>query len=173
MYDHKAVIRQVDCLLSEKPRIKLTEIARQLRVGRHTILRALTSQGLEFRLMRTQRTDELISKLLLSFPLLTIKEMAFSVGFPSASSFSHYLRRRRSSLSGSRNCRESTPVLSTNRERAKGGLRSARMPSEPQSSASTGRGFQRECAVDTVPPRGPTRPVSAKLTDAAAARLLR
>lgn len=93
MYSKVAILTEVTKILRLRPKSELVEIATQLRIGRHTILRALMAHGLNFRSLRSQFLREAIQELAEVSPPLTMKEVAFRLGFPSLSSFSHYLRR--------------------------------------------------------------------------------
>ena len=93
MYPQHVIVREIKKILNTQPKTKVNEIARTLRISRHTIMRALRSHGLSFRSLGIEQLNRRIHELSNSSPPLAMKEIAFELGFPSLSSFSHYARR--------------------------------------------------------------------------------
>lgn len=95
MYSRYVILRELRRILRSRPRQKLAEIAREIGVERHTILRVLSDKGLDFRSMSCEYVCLRVQEFLQTSPPLTMKEIAFRIGFPSLSSFSHYLARHK------------------------------------------------------------------------------
>lgn len=93
-YDYNLVLaRALDCLGS-RPRMELRKLAAELGVSRHTLERVFSVAGITFREARRAATFNLIEEVRQSPGRVPIKkQIAFSVGFPSASAFSHFLAR--------------------------------------------------------------------------------
>jgi len=92
-YNHERLLDELDALLQGNPGRRLSEIARLLRVSRHTIEQVLrANRKMTFReykyqvLLRTalERLD---------IPNLSIKEIGISLGYTSAASFSRFIQK--------------------------------------------------------------------------------
>src|SRR6266702_8030320 len=100
MYDHGTIAVQVRAHLTNRPLSTLTEIAVSLRINRHTLTRALRDNGLNFRLLRSEVVLERLHDLSHATPPHSLKEIGYILGFPSQSSFSHYIKRYTRSSTG-------------------------------------------------------------------------
>lgn len=99
MYSRDLVFNEVLKILRVSPRSKLSDVATRLRLGRHTILRVLNSRGCDFRSLKNQITETSLRNIHIAGPAMSKKEIAFRLGFPSLSSFSHFARRHKLNLS--------------------------------------------------------------------------
>ena len=81
----------MDALLSEKPHMRLFDIADSLGVDRHTIENAMRS--LRKTTFREYRRRKLLqaARRLLDHPHLSVKEIGIRLGYASAASFSRFI----------------------------------------------------------------------------------
>ncbi|MBN2321108.1 MAG: helix-turn-helix transcriptional regulator [Acidobacteria bacterium] len=90
-YNGSRLLSEVDALLSDKPHMRLTDIAETLGVDRHTIENAMRSRRkITF---REYRRRELLqaARRLLDQPHLSVKEIGIKLGYASAASFSRFI----------------------------------------------------------------------------------
>ena len=90
-YNSSKLLSEVDVLLSDKPHMRLTDIADTLGVDRHTIENAMRSRRkITF---REYRRRELLhaARRLLDQPHLSVKEIGIKLGYASAASFSRFI----------------------------------------------------------------------------------
>jgi AraC-like DNA-binding protein len=93
MYEAKQLLEALQAVLSSRPHLSLDEAARTLHVERHTIERACARSGGAFRERRHEAMVAAAVSLLSATPPLSIKEVAFRLGFRSPSAFTHFLIR--------------------------------------------------------------------------------
>jgi AraC family transcriptional regulator, transcriptional activator of pobA len=92
-YNRRALLRELDALVSASPRIRLSEIASALGVDRHTIENAMrSSRRMSF---REYRRKELLNRVraMLEQPDLSVKEIGIKLGYSSAASFSRFVQQ--------------------------------------------------------------------------------
>lgn len=93
-YDKHRIAEDVFVLLAQDPGLSLTRIAGRIHVDRHTVTRALsTTWGMTFREVRQKILAKKAAELFRTEPSLSIKEIAFQVGFSSSGSLSHFVKR--------------------------------------------------------------------------------
>jgi len=91
--DRYGLCRAVDDLLAINARLQLRHIARHLRVDRHSIESGIRQcKGMSFRKYRNQKILELMLRLLSGEPTLSLKEMAFALGYQSPGSLSRFIK---------------------------------------------------------------------------------
>jgi methylphosphotriester-DNA--protein-cysteine methyltransferase len=92
-YNRDGILNQVDALVAETPRMRLSEIARALSVDRHTIENAMLSRrSITFREYRRRHLLQAARKLL-GQPHLSVKEIGIMLGYSSAASFSRFVHQ--------------------------------------------------------------------------------
>jgi methylphosphotriester-DNA--protein-cysteine methyltransferase len=92
-YNHNGLLSQLDALVAETPRMRLSEIARTLRVDRHTIENAMCSRRkITFREYRRRYLLQAARKML-DQPHLSVKEIGIMLGYSSAASFSRFAQQ--------------------------------------------------------------------------------
>ncbi|MBN1569547.1 MAG: helix-turn-helix transcriptional regulator [Acidobacteria bacterium] len=92
-YNRHKLLIELDALIAETPRIRLTEVARSLGVDRHTIENAMRSRRkTTFREYRRERLLQAARKMM-DEPHLSIKEIGIKLGYSSAASFSRFVRQ--------------------------------------------------------------------------------
>jgi transcriptional regulator GlxA family with amidase domain len=92
-YNHDGLLNQVDALVDETPRMRLSEIARALGVDRHTIENAMISRRkVTFREYKRRRLLQAARKML-DQPHLSVKEIGITLGYSSAASFSRFVQQ--------------------------------------------------------------------------------
>jgi transcriptional regulator GlxA family with amidase domain len=87
------LLKELDVLVSNTPRIRLSEIARTLGVDRHTIENAMrSSRNTSF---REYKRRELLQMALamLNQPDVSVKEIGIKLGYSSAASFSRFVQQ--------------------------------------------------------------------------------
>jgi len=90
-YNSGKLLSEVDALLSNKPQMRLSDIADTLGVDRHTIENAMrTRRNITF---REYRRGVLLraARRLLDQPHLSVKEIGIRLGYASAASFSRFI----------------------------------------------------------------------------------
>lgn len=93
-YDLRGLSKQVEVCLLASPHIALAALAKQLRVERHTIERAVRkATGKSFRQLQAGIISKKSLDLLALEPARSIKEIAFLLGFKSGQAFSRFVRR--------------------------------------------------------------------------------
>lgn len=93
MYRRAIVVQQTISTLQSKPTLRAHEVAQKLNLSRHTIARVLRQEGISFREIRVKIINRRIKELYRASPPLSVKEIAYHLGFSSPSAFSHYVRR--------------------------------------------------------------------------------
>jgi methylphosphotriester-DNA--protein-cysteine methyltransferase len=92
-YNHSGLLNQLDALVAENPRMRLTEIAGSLGVDRHTIENAMLScRKITFREYRRRHLIQAARKML-DQPHLSVKEIGIMLGYTSAASFSRFVQK--------------------------------------------------------------------------------
>ncbi len=92
-YNQRTLLKELDVLVSNTPRIKLSEIARTLNIDRHTIENAMRStRNTTF---REYKRRELLQMALamLNRPDISVKEIGIKLGYSSAASFSRFVQQ--------------------------------------------------------------------------------
>lgn len=92
-YNQRKLLKELDVLVSNTPRIRLSEIARTLGVDRHTIENAMrSSRNTSF---REYKRRELLQMALamLNQPDVSVKEIGIKLGYSSAASFSRFVQQ--------------------------------------------------------------------------------
>jgi AraC family transcriptional activator of pobA len=92
-YNQRQLLKELDALVSNTPRIRLSEIARTLSVDRHTIENAMRStRNTSF---REYKRRELLQMALamLNQPDISVKEIGIKLGYSSAASFSRFVQQ--------------------------------------------------------------------------------
>jgi len=91
-YNRDALLKRVDALIEESPRMRLADIARSLGVDRHTIENAmLAKRKTTFREHRRKHLMDSVRRLFQQ-PNLSVKEIGAMLGYSSAASFSRFVR---------------------------------------------------------------------------------
>ena len=92
-YNRRKLLEELDKLIADNPRMRLSEIARSLDVDRHTIENAMRSRRkMTFREYRRRRLLQLAREML-DRPHMSVKEVGIKLGYPSAASFSRFVRK--------------------------------------------------------------------------------
>jgi AraC-like DNA-binding protein len=92
-YNRRKLLEELDRLIADNPRMRLSEIARSLDVDRHTIENAMRSRRkMTFREYRRRRLLQLAREML-DRPHMSVKEVGIKLGYPSAASFSRFVRK--------------------------------------------------------------------------------
>jgi len=92
-YYLEGMLNLIDHHLRAAPALSLQSLSRLINVERHTIERAVRhARGGTFRQLRNSVMLDEATKLLRDQPHLTIKEIAFKLGYRSQSAFSRFLR---------------------------------------------------------------------------------
>ena len=92
-YNHNALLDQLDALVAETPRMRLSQIAHALGVDRHTIENAMISRRkMTFREYRRRYLLQAAKKML-NQPHLSVKEIGIMLGYSSAASFSRFVQQ--------------------------------------------------------------------------------
>lgn len=87
--------RTVEMMLSSCPQLSLSKIASELGIDRHTLERALLrTRRKAFRELRAEILASKAAVLLRQVPPLSVKEVAFMLGYESARSFSRFVKQR-------------------------------------------------------------------------------
>ncbi len=92
-YNQRKLLKELDVLVSNTPRIRLSEIAKTLGVDRHTIENAMrSSRNTSF---REYKRRELLQMALamLNQPDISVKEIGAKLGYSSAASFSRFVQQ--------------------------------------------------------------------------------
>ncbi|HSW40755.1 MAG TPA: helix-turn-helix domain-containing protein [Acidobacteriota bacterium] len=92
-YNRKTLLTELDMIFSETPGKRLSDIAREMGVDRHTIENAVrTRKNCSF---RDYRRDALLkaARAMLAQPGLSIKEIGGKLGYASGASFSRFIRQ--------------------------------------------------------------------------------
>lgn len=93
-YDLVSLSQMVQGALIKTPRSRLSRLAQSLNVDRHTIERAVrTTTGKSFRQLQKEAVLAKSLELLKGEPTLSIKEIAFRVGFESPQGFHRFVKR--------------------------------------------------------------------------------
>jgi transcriptional regulator GlxA family with amidase domain len=92
-YNQRKLLKELDVLISNTPRIRLSEIARTLGVDRHTIENAMRlTRNTSF---REYKRRELLQMALamLNMPDVSVKEIGVKLGYSSPASFSRFVQQ--------------------------------------------------------------------------------
>ena len=93
-YDSRLVFARVTASLQAAPRIRLSELARQLKIERHTIERAvLRESGRRFRELQGEVTCSTALELLAADFPRSVKEISFALGYASPAAMSRFVKR--------------------------------------------------------------------------------
>jgi transcriptional regulator GlxA family with amidase domain len=92
-YNRNRLLNELDRIISETPGKRLSDLAHDLGVDRHTIENALRSR--RNRSFRDYRRDVLVKAAhrMLEQPQLSIKEIGDKLGYASAASFSRFMKQ--------------------------------------------------------------------------------
>jgi AraC family transcriptional regulator, transcriptional activator of pobA len=92
-YNQRKLLKELDVLVSNTPRIRLAEIARSLGVDRHTIENAMrTTRSTSFRAYKRQELLQM-AMAMLNQPDVSVKEIGIKLGYSSAASFSRFVQQ--------------------------------------------------------------------------------
>ncbi len=92
-YNRPQLLKELDALVSNSPRIRLSEIARTLGVDRHTIENAMRStRSTSFREYKRREILQMAQSML-DQPDISVKEIGIRLGYSSAASFSRFVQR--------------------------------------------------------------------------------
>jgi transcriptional regulator GlxA family with amidase domain len=92
-YNRRKLLKELDVLVSNTPRIRLSEIARSLGVDRHTIENAMrTTRNMSFREYKRQELLQ-VAMAMLNQPDVSVKEIGIKLGYSSAASFSRFVHQ--------------------------------------------------------------------------------
>lgn len=93
-YEHLGLSELVEASILQNPAKRLDTICKELRVDRHTALRALRQfSGVSFRELQRRALVDKATRYLIEFPSLSLKEIASIVGYGSEATFSHFIKR--------------------------------------------------------------------------------
>lgn len=93
-YDLASLCKMVQEALARGRRTGLAKLAEQVNVDRHTLEKAVRiTTGKSFRQLQQQALFEKSMKLLHNEPALSIKDIAFRIGFGSPQAFHRFIRR--------------------------------------------------------------------------------
>jgi AraC-like DNA-binding protein len=93
-YDFRLIFQAIEACLRANARVHLSDLARQLGVERHTVERAVRmATGMTFRQLRVEVAKAKVLALLGSGTVVSIKGMAFEMGFTSESAFCRFCKR--------------------------------------------------------------------------------
>jgi AraC-like DNA-binding protein len=93
-YNQGLLLQRIQENLATFPRISLSEMARQLKVERHTIERVVRKEtGRSFRELQAERLLTKALGLLAAEPWLAVKEVSFLLGYSSPRAFRRFMRR--------------------------------------------------------------------------------
>ncbi len=93
MYEASQLLAALEDVLGSRPRVALGDAARILGVDRHTLERACARDGKTFRDYRRDAILAAATNLLLITPPLSVKEVAFRLGFESLGAFTNFVTR--------------------------------------------------------------------------------
>ena len=92
-YNQRKLLKELDVLISNTPRIRLSEIARSLGVDRHTIENAMrTTRNTSFREYKRRELLQM-AMAMLNQPDVSVKEIGIKLGYSSAASFSRFVQQ--------------------------------------------------------------------------------
>jgi AraC family transcriptional regulator, transcriptional activator of pobA len=92
-YNQRKLLKELDVLVSNTPRIRLSEIAQSLGVDRHTIENAMrTTRNTSFREYKRQELLQM-AMAMLNQPDISVKEIGIKLGYSSAASFSRFVQQ--------------------------------------------------------------------------------
>jgi AraC-like DNA-binding protein len=92
-YNLRRLFTNLDDALSQNPNLRLGTFAKDIRVGRHTVEKAvLEAVGMSFRDYRNQRLLEEARRLLIEEFNLSEKEIAFKLGYRSRDAFCRFVK---------------------------------------------------------------------------------
>jgi AraC family transcriptional regulator, transcriptional activator of pobA len=92
-YNQRKLLKELDVLVSNTPRIRLSEIARSLGVDRHTLENAMRStRNTSFREYKRQELLQM-AMAMLNQPDVSVKEIGIKLGYSSAASFSRFVQQ--------------------------------------------------------------------------------
>jgi AraC-like DNA-binding protein len=93
-YDVRLLLQRIEENLATRPRMSLSEIARQLSVERHTIERSVRNRtGKTFRELQDEKLLAQALRLLNTEPTRSVKEISFQLGYRSPRAFCRFMRR--------------------------------------------------------------------------------
>ena len=92
-YNQRKLLKELDVLVTNTPRIRLSEIAQSLGVDRHTIENAMrATRNTSFRDYRRQELLQM-ALAMLNQPDISVKEIGSKRGYSSAASFSRFVQQ--------------------------------------------------------------------------------
>jgi transcriptional regulator GlxA family with amidase domain len=92
-YNQRQLLKELDALVSNTPRIRLSEIARMLGVDRHTIENAMRfTRNTSFREYKRRELLQM-AVAMLNQPDISVKEIGVKLGYSSAASFSRFVQQ--------------------------------------------------------------------------------
>jgi AraC-like DNA-binding protein len=95
IYNPKLLAEQIDARLSESPRITLSQLARDLGVSRRTLEDVFRqAKGMSYRSYQQSMLLRAALNLLAKSDRLTIKQIAFLLGYSSLAAFSRFIRSK-------------------------------------------------------------------------------
>ena len=93
-YERRGLSERLEASIMQNPVKRLDAICKELRVDRHTALRALRQfSGMNFRELQRRAMVCKATGCLVGFPSLSLKEIATMVGYGSEATFSHFIKR--------------------------------------------------------------------------------
>jgi methylphosphotriester-DNA--protein-cysteine methyltransferase len=92
-YNRRQLLKELDVLVANTPRIRLSEIARTLGVDRHTIENAMRStRSISFREYKRRELLQM-AQTMLDQPEVSVREVGIRLGYSSAASFSRFVSK--------------------------------------------------------------------------------
>src|SRR5487761_28644 len=93
-YDLRLLLQRIDEHLTVRPRISISEMARQLKVERHTIERSVRmGSGRTFRELQAEKLLAEALRLLAADPTRSVKEVSFLLGYGAPRSFRRFIKQ--------------------------------------------------------------------------------
>lgn len=93
-YEHLGLSERLETSIRQTPTKRLDAICKELRIDRHTALRALHQfSGMSFRELQRRALVHKATRYLIGSPSLSLKEIASIVGYGSEATFSHFIKR--------------------------------------------------------------------------------
>jgi AraC-like DNA-binding protein len=92
-YDASLLLQRIEENLATRPRMSLSDMARQLNVERHTIERSVRSgTGGTFRELQDEKLLAQALRLLTEEPARSLKEVSFELGYSSPRAFRRFIK---------------------------------------------------------------------------------
>lgn len=109
-YPSESLARSVEVMLDSCPQLSLSKIASELGIDRHTLERALVrTRRKPFWELRAERLARKPAELLEQVPPLSVKEIAFVLGYESPRGFSRFVKRQFGASPAALRCSKQKP----------------------------------------------------------------